>query len=62
MAKFGSFFPEKGKYPIEEIDADYMCHKDEYVELFKRARNPDEEDELLAVFRLEEGTNVRKIG
>jgi hypothetical protein len=62
MAKFGSFNPVKGKYPVEEVEADFMSHKDEYVQLFRRARNPDDENELLTVFRLEVGANIRKIG
>ena len=60
MAKYGSYIPAKGQYPCEQVEADYMFHKEEYVQLFKKARNHDDDDELVAVFRLEKGWNVRK--
>jgi hypothetical protein len=38
MAKFGSFNPLKGQNPYEQVDADYMIHQSEYVQLFKNAK------------------------
>jgi hypothetical protein len=61
MAKFGSFNSVKSQYPYEQVDADYMMHEGEYVKLFQSAKTVDDSDEMVAVFRLEKGCNVRKI-
>jgi hypothetical protein len=61
MAKFGSYNPLKSEYPYEQVDADYIMHEGEYVKLFKSAKTIEDSDEIVAVFRLEKGWNVRKI-
>jgi len=61
MSKFGSYNPLKSQFPYEQVDADYIIHQGEYVQLFKKAKNQNDDDELVSVFRLEKGWNVRKI-
>jgi hypothetical protein len=63
MAKFGLYDASKGIRPIQAAEADYMVHQDEYVSLFNKTQKPlSEKDELIAVFRLDKGSSVRKIG
>jgi hypothetical protein len=60
MAKFGSFDPAVSDSPREVVEADFMSHEHEFVKLMKKG-NESEPSQIVAVFRLKEGSNVRKI-
>lgn len=60
MAKFGSFDPAVSESPREIVEADFMAQENEFVKLFRKGNN-SEPSQIVAVFRLKEGSNIRKI-
>jgi hypothetical protein len=60
MAKFG-LFRMGGKAPISEYEGDYMQRNAEFVEIRKRGTIDKPEGELVAVVRIVEGHDIRKI-